>query len=217
MDTAGAGWGGTARLVAAARRSGVRDQRVLDAIRHTRRDLFVPEERVGEASIDAPVRIACGQVTTQPSLVAAMVAALSLRGGERVLEIGTGLGYQAAVLGALAGEVYSVERFAALAEAARQNLAAAGIDNVEVVVGDGSGGLPEHAPYDAIVLGAAFPRVPAPLAAQLRRGGRLVQPVGPGGAEDVILFEATAAGLEPRRTVSGARFVRLVGEHGYES
>jgi protein-L-isoaspartate(D-aspartate) O-methyltransferase len=201
------------REVAAA---GVDDQRVLAAFRRVRRELFVPEELVGDAYHDRPVPIAHRQVTTQPSLVAQMVAALRLGGGERVLEVGTGLGFQAAILGVLAGDgrVWSVERFADLADRARANLATAGIANVSVVVADGTLGWPAAAPYDAVVVAAAAPRVPAPLAAQLAEGGRLVQPLGPGGNEQVTLLRKRRGRLVRQGMVVGAHFVRLVGAHG---
>jgi protein-L-isoaspartate(D-aspartate) O-methyltransferase len=145
-----------------------------------------------------------------------MVAALRLRGGERVLEVGTGLGFQAAVLGALVprGRVWTVERFADLAERASANLAAAGIANVTVVVADGTLGWPPAAPYDAVVVAAAAPRVPAPLAAQLAEGGRLVQPLGPGGDELVTLLRKRGGRLVEQGMVVPAHFVRLVGAHG---
>jgi protein-L-isoaspartate(D-aspartate) O-methyltransferase len=201
-------------LVAAARRSGVRDVRVLDALAAVPRHEYVPAGYEGVADRDAPIPIGHDQVTTQPSLVAAMVEALGLEGHERVLEIGTGLGYQAAVLAQLAQEVWSVERHAELAEGARANLAGAG--NVHVVVGDGSLGLPGHAPFDAVVVAAAHPRVPAPLAAQLAAGGRLVQPIGPSGAEDVTLFRRDDDGrLVRERSVTHAHFVPLHGRHGF--
>jgi protein-L-isoaspartate(D-aspartate) O-methyltransferase len=169
-----------------------------------------------EADLDRPIPIGGGQVTTQPSLVAAMVEALALGGGERVLEVGTGLGYQAAVLARLAGEVWSVELRAELAEAAQANLAAQRVGNVRVVIGDGSRGLPEHAPYDAIVVAAAYPRVPPPLAAQLAAGGRLVQPIGPSGAEEVTLFARRPDGrLGRRRLIMHAYFVALHVRHGF--
>jgi protein-L-isoaspartate(D-aspartate) O-methyltransferase len=133
-----------------------------------------------------------------------------------VLEVGAGLGYQAAVLARLAREVWSVERRPELAAAAAANLAAAGVENVHVVVGDGSVGLPEHAPYDAIVLAAAHPLVPPPLVRQLAPGGRLVQPIGPSGAEEVTLFRRGADGrLERVRVLIGASFVPLYGRHGF--
>jgi len=165
--------------------------------------------------MDEPVPIPHDQVTTQPSLVAKMVEALELGGDETVLEVGTGHGYQTALLAELARSVWSVERFPDLAETARDNLERHGAHNVEVVVGDGTLGLPEHAPYDAIVVAAAFPHVPDPLAAQLAPGGRLVHPLGPGGREDVALFEKGPRELVRRRTIVGAHFVRLVGERGF--
>jgi protein-L-isoaspartate(D-aspartate) O-methyltransferase len=203
-------------LVAAARAAGVRDARVLEALSAVPRADYVPEGAEAAAGVDRPIPIGHGQVTTQPSLVAAMVEALELRGDERVLEIGTGLGYQAALLARLARAVWSVERHPELAEAARTNLAAAG--NVRVVVADGSGGLPDQAPFDAIVVAAAHPRVPAPLAAQLAAGGRLVQPIGPSGAEDVTLFRRAADGrLVRERSIIRAFFVPLYGRHGFRA
>jgi protein-L-isoaspartate(D-aspartate) O-methyltransferase len=188
---------------------------VLAAIAAVDRAGFVPRAHVREAYDDVPIAIGRGQVTTQPSLVARMVAALGLRGEERVLEIGAGLGWQTALLGALAREVWSVERLPELAAAARANLAAAGTANAVVVVGDGTLGLEEHAPYDAIVVSAAFPDVPPPLVAQLGAGGRLVQPIGPGGHDDVTLFERNPAGLSRVRSVTGAHFVKLYGRHAH--
>ena len=204
-----------AGLVAACRAAGVRDERVLAAIGAVDRTAFVPAGEEAGARRDAPIPIPHGQVTTQPSLVARMVEALALDGSERVLEVGAGLGYQAAVLAALAAEVWSVEWRADLAEAAAANLAAAGVANAAVVAGDGTCGLPAHAPYDAIVVAAAFGTVPPPLARQLVPGGRLVQPIGPGGAEDVTLFTERDGGLVRVRTVCGAHFVRLHGRFGY--
>ncbi|MDP9021744.1 MAG: protein-L-isoaspartate(D-aspartate) O-methyltransferase [Actinomycetota bacterium] len=205
----------TEQLVRAAIASGVRDERVLEALRSVPRHHFVPDDQLHRAYRDRPLPIGHDQVTTQPSLVAAMVEALQLSGSERVLEVGTGLGYQAAILGQLAAEVWSVERFQALAEQARANLAAAGVDHVAVVLGDGTQGLAEHAPYDAIVVAAAYPQVPPPLVEQLRVGGTLVQPVGPGGAEDVTLFVRDQDGLVAQRSVIGAHFVPLHGRHGF--
>jgi protein-L-isoaspartate(D-aspartate) O-methyltransferase len=200
-------------LVAASREAGVRDERVLDAIGAVPRVDFVPDEHADLADLDTPIPIPHGQVTTQPSLVARMVEALGLEGDERVLEIGTGYGWQTALLGRLAREVYTVERFADLAETAQRHLD--GYENVTVVVGDGSEGLPEHAPFDAILVAAAHPRVPDPLAEQVAEGGRIVQPLGPGGAEDVVLFEKRDGELRRVRSVSGAHFVRLHGRHGF--
>jgi protein-L-isoaspartate(D-aspartate) O-methyltransferase len=202
-------------LVTAALTTGVRDARVLEALRAVPRSAFVPPHLVEVADVDEPLPIPHGQVTTQPSLVAKMVEALALEGSERVLEVGTGYGWQTAILGRLAARVFSVERHADLAETARAGLVRFGADNVEVVVGDGSEGLPEHAPFDAVLVSAAFPRVPSPLAEQLAEGGRLVQPIGHGGSEDVTLFERKGGEFITRREVTGARFVPLVGRHGF--
>ena len=196
------------------RAEGIRDRRVLVAFRAVPRALFVPAEAAGQAYLDEPIRIPHGQVTTQPSLIAAMVAALGLTGGERVLEVGTGLGFQTAILARLARRVVSVERFADLATQAQANLAAAGVGGVTVVVGDGTLGVPEHAPYQAIVVAAAAPRVPGPLVEQLADGGRLVHPVGPGGREDVTCFTRRAGRLVAEARLVPARFVPLVGVHG---
>src|SRR5690606_492297 len=166
--------------------AGVTDARVLDAMRAVPRARFVPAEHAHEADLDVPIPIGHGQVTTQPSLVAAMIQALELGGDETVLEVGSGYGYQTALLARLAAVVWSVEWRDDLAAAARENLAAAGVRNAHVVTGDGTLGLPEHAPFDAIVVSAAFPDVPPPLVDQLAPGGRLVQPLGHGGDEDVV-------------------------------
>jgi protein-L-isoaspartate(D-aspartate) O-methyltransferase len=200
-------------LVAAARDAGVRDERVLAAIAEVPRSRFVPPRYVGTADVDTPIPIPHAQVTTQPSLVARMVEALSLDGDERVLEVGTGFGWQTALLARLAREVFGVERFADIAATARAALA--GRENVVVLDGDGSEGLPEQAPFDAILVAAAYPSVPVPLAEQLAESGRLVQPLGPGGDEDVVLFEKRRGALENVRSLGGAHFVRLHGRHGF--
>jgi protein-L-isoaspartate(D-aspartate) O-methyltransferase len=202
-------------LVAAALQTGVRDARVLEALAAVPRARYVPLGSTSVANRDVPVPIGGGQVTTQPSLVAAMVEALALGGDERVLEVGTGLGYQAAVLGRLAREVWSVERRPELAASAGANLAAEGVENVHVIAGDGSEGEGAGAPYDAIVVAAANPLVPPPLGAQLAEGGRLVQPIGPSGAEDVTLFQRRGGLLVRERVVIGASFVPLYGRHGF--
>ena len=201
-------------LVRAAEAEGVRDPRILEAFRRVRREGFVPGDRIWEAYEDRPVPIAHDQVTTQPSLVARMIAGLRLSGTERLLEVGTGLGFQTALLAQLAGEVLSIERFADLAEAARANLAAAGIEGVTVVVGDGTLGVPDAAPFDAIVVSAAAPEVPSPLADQLAEGGRLVHPVGPGGAEIVVAFRKEGGRLVEDARLVPAHFVPLIGRHG---
>jgi protein-L-isoaspartate(D-aspartate) O-methyltransferase len=202
-------------LVRAAAAQGVRDPRLLEALRVVPRAAFVPPEHAGRAYIDAPVPIAHGQVTTQPSLVAAMIDSLRLEETRRVLEVGTGLGWQTALLARLAREVVSVERWPDLARDAAGNLHRAGIENAEVVVGDGSRGWPERAPYDAVLVSAAFPRVPGPLSDQLVETGLLVMPMGRGGAEEVVLFGRRAGDLRPVRRITAASFVRLYGSHGF--
>ena len=202
-------------LVRAAMADGVRDSRLLAALRAVPRAGFVPVELAGRAYADEPLPIPHEQVTTQPSLVAKMVEALALTGNERVLEVGTGYGFQTALLGRLARSVWSIERYPDVARTARAQLARYGARNVEVVVGDGSLGLEQHAPFDAILVSAAFPSVPDPLARQLALAGRLIQPIGSGGNEDVVLFVREQEGLVRRRVVSAARFVRLYGAHGF--
>jgi protein-L-isoaspartate(D-aspartate) O-methyltransferase len=208
------GTGSPEDLIRVLQAEGIRDRRVLAAFRAVPRALFVPAEAVGQAYLDEPIRIPRGQVTTQPSLIAAMVAALGLTGGERVLEVGTGLGFQTAILARLARQVVSIERLADLAAQARANLAAAGVGRVTVVVGDGTLGVPEHAPYQAIVVSAASPWVPGPLVEQLTDGGRLVHPVGPGGHEQVTAFFRQADRLVVEARLVPARFVPLVGAYG---
>ena len=201
-----------ARAVVAA---GVRDDRLLEALREVPRAHFVPPNLAEQAYMDLPLPIPHGQVTTQPSLSAKMIEALVLSGSERVLEVGTGYGFQTALLAHLSGFVWSIERWPDVAETARENLSRHGVTNVEVVAGDGTEGLPEHAPYDAAFISAAFPSVPPPLAQQLAPGGRLVQPIGSGGAEEVVLFEKVKGELVRRHTITGAHFVRLYGAHAF--
>ena len=202
-------------LVQAIVAAGVRDPRLLRAVREVPRAGFVPPDLVARAYLDEPLPIPHGQVTTPPSLLAKMVEALGLAGSERVLEIGTGYGFQTALLARLARFVWSVERWPDLAATAKKNLARHGVANVAVVGGDGTLGLAAHAPFDAILVSAAFPRVPPPLVEQLAPNGRLVQPIGAGGAEEVVLFEQRARGLTRRGAVSLARFVKLYGQHAF--
>src|SRR5208283_2628865 len=160
------------------RQRGIRDERVLGAMARVPREKFVAPEFAGEAYADNPIPIGNGQTVSQPYMVAAMVEALELRPLDRVLEVGTGTGYEAAVLAELASEVWTIERHAELADKARHILAESGYRNVHVVWGDGSRGLPEQAPFDKILVAAGAPQAPPSLIAQLADGGRLVVPVG---------------------------------------
>jgi len=204
-------------LAAAVRAEGICDPRLLAAIRDVPRAEFVPPALAERAYRDVPLPIGHDQVTTQPSLVARMVEALELTGRECVLEIGTGFGWQTALLARLAAYVRTVERWPDLAEDSRARFRRRGIENVEVVVGDGTEGIPERAPHDAIIICAAFTSVPEALATQLADGGRLVQPLGPGGAEKVVLFCKAGSRLKRVRTLTLARFVRLCGQYGFPS
>ena len=201
-------------LVAAAKRAGVRDERVLRAVAEVSRSALVPAHHAGDAELDIPLPIPHDLVTTQPSLVARMVEALALSGVERVLEVGAGHGYQTALL-APGPRGVGTRALGRLAQSATANLARQGIGNARVVVRDGTLGLADHAPYDGIVA-AVYPEVPRPLAGQLVPGGRLVQPVGPGGHERVTLLVRTDRGLEKRANVTSARFVRLLERHAFE-
>lgn len=207
--------GGAKRLAAAVRARGVRDERLLSAIAEIPRAEFVPSERVDAAYRDEPLPIPHRQVTTQPSLVAQMVEALGLAGNEKVLEVGTGYGWQTALLARVARAVWSVELWPDTAQSARARLERRRVANVHVVVGDGTKGLPGEAPFEAILVAAAFTSVPPPLVDQLSDRGRLVQPIGPGGRDDVTLFEKSCSGLVRVRSVVPAHFVRLYGRHGY--
>ena len=206
---------GAGELLAAIRGEGIRDPRLLAAIREVPRADFVPPALAHRAYLDTPLPIGHEQVTTQPSLVARMVDALELTGRERVLEIGTGFGWQTALLARLAARVSSVEWWADLAEEARARLRRLGTENIEIVVGDGTEGLADRAPHDAIIVSATFTSVPTPLAEQLADGGRLVQPLGPGGAEEVFLFRKVGSALERERMLTRAHFVPLRGRHGF--
>lgn len=195
---------------------GVHDPRVLQAMREVPRERFVKPGWQAQACDDNPLPIEAGQTISQPYIVAFMSEALELQGSERVLEIGTGTGYAAAVLGRLAREVHSVERIALLAEHAGQTLAALGANNVHVHCADGTLGWPAAAPYDAIVVTAAGPEVPAALKAQLAVGGRLVMPVGErDGHQELLRLTRTGEHAEHREVLMGVRFVPLTGAQGW--
>jgi protein-L-isoaspartate(D-aspartate) O-methyltransferase len=192
----------------------VRDPRVLEALREVPRHRFVPEHLQGSAYDDGPLPIGHGQTISQPYIVAVMTELLAPEPDDVVLDVGTGSGYQAAVLGKLVKQVYSIEIVPALAEEARARLAALGYANVEVRVGDGWKGLPAHAPYAGILVAAAPPEVPQALLDQLAPGGRLVIPVGEWD-QDLRVYERTPRGIE-QRTIFGVRFVPLVRDREVE-
>jgi protein-L-isoaspartate(D-aspartate) O-methyltransferase len=189
---------------------GVKDPKTLAAMRKVQRHLFVPEAARGQAYEDHPLGIGHGQTISQPYIVAFMTEALGLRGGETVLEVGTGSGYQAAVLAEIAARVYTIEIVASLAEEARERLARLGYLNVEVRAGDGYQGWPEKAPFDAVIVTAAAPRVPEPLKQQLKDGGRLVIPVGEEYQELMVITRRGNAYAENR--VLPVRFVPMTGK-----
>jgi protein-L-isoaspartate(D-aspartate) O-methyltransferase len=197
-------------------RRGVKDSRVLQAMRCVPRHEFVPEQSRGAAYADEPLAIGGGQTISQPYIVAAMTAALGLSGLERVLEIGTGCGYQAAVLSLLCREVYSVECRPELARAAAARLEGMGLENVHVHCGDGSVGLKDFAPYDAILLAAAAPTVPEPLLEQLNDRGRLIAPIGREDRQHLILVRRRDGEFVTERG-EGCRFVPLMGRHGWKN
>ncbi len=193
---------------------GVHDARVLAAMERVPRHEFVPEAEWDLAYADRPLPIGNGQTISQPLIVGMMLEALELTGAERVLEVGTGSGYQAALLGELASDVYTVEVVPQLAERARAVLEGQGYKNVHVVCEDGSRGFPERAPYDAVIVAAGAPRVPPPLTEQLAEGGRLVIPVGDEWGQELLRVRRRGGELSTERLV-GCAFVPLVGEHGW--
>jgi protein-L-isoaspartate(D-aspartate) O-methyltransferase len=203
------------RLVARLERLGIRDRRVLDAFLEIPRHMFVTEALRGQAYRDAALPIGDGQTISAPCTVAAVLQALRLAGRERVLEVGTGSGYQAALLSRLAARVVSIERVPRLAREARAALEALAIGNVRVHLGDGSTGHPPEAPYDAIVVAAAGPAIPMPLLAQLAPGGRLVGPFGGRGEQRLVRVRREPDGRFRRQVLGACRFVDLIGAHGW--
>jgi protein-L-isoaspartate(D-aspartate) O-methyltransferase len=196
------------------RARGIEDERVLAAMAEVPREEFVPAELRGRAYADSALPIGEEQTISQPWIVAAICQALELRGPELVLEVGTGSGYSAAVLSQLAGHVVSIERHAELSGAAARALASLGIGNVELVVGDGSLGVPARGPFDAIAVHATAPAPPPALLAQLAEGGRLVVPLAAGDADVLTLMRRRGEHFESE-PISPCRFVPLIGEEGF--
>ncbi len=195
---------------------GIRDERVLAALAVVPRHAFVPSELAAFAYSDAPLPIGAGQTISQPYIVAYTLEALRLAEHDRVLDIGTGSGYAAALLGRLARKVFSVERVEMLYRAALERLTRLGCDNVHVRCGDGTLGWPEFAPYDAIAVAAVGPRPPPALLEQLAVGGRLVMPVGPDGAQTLVRLTRTSATSYSDEPLVDVRFVPLIGAQGFE-
>jgi protein-L-isoaspartate(D-aspartate) O-methyltransferase len=211
----GDGYGGyRAQLVETLQKKGIRDLAVLRAVRLVPRHLFVPESVRHRAYEDAALPIGSSQTISQPWVQARYLELLSLTGRERVLEIGTGSGYQTALLAMLCDAVFSVERIAGLAQRARETLADAGIRNVTVLVGDGTLGWRPFAPYDAILVAAASPEIPGPLVEQLAPGGRMVIPLGDRASQTLTLVRREGDQLRTT-TVADVRFVPLLGEFGF--
>ena len=207
-----------ARLVEQLRAQGIRDLAVLRAFAATPRHLFVPEAVRHRAYEDAALPIGTGQTISQPFTQARYLEALALKGTERVLEIGTGSGYQTALLGQLAAQVFSIERVRTLAASAQAALRAAAVSNVSLLVGDGTLGWSAYAPYDAILVAAGGPEVPPPLVEQLAPEGRMIIPLGAKGAQVLTLVRrGIEAGGIRTTPLGGARFVPLVGEHGFDA
>jgi protein-L-isoaspartate(D-aspartate) O-methyltransferase len=197
------------------RRRGIEDRAILAAMLAVPRHEFVPEELRSRAYEDVPLPIGSGQTISQPYIVAAMTSALRLQPTDRVLEIGTGCGFQAAVLSLLAKEVFTIELRPELASAASKKLAQLGYSNVHVHCGDGTFGLPEFAPFDGILVAAAAPTVPEPLLAQLAEGGRMIVPVGDADNQELQFIEKHA-GAFSTKMMEGCRFVPLLGHHAWQ-
>lgn len=208
--------GARRRLIDELRAKGISDLPVLRALDLTPRHQFVPTGVRHRAYEDAALPIGSGQTISQPYVHAMYLQTLQLQGAEKVLEIGTGSGYQTALLAHLCRHVYSVERIRPLLETARDAITACGVTNVSLLCGDGTFGWPEFAPYDAILVGAGAPEVPMPLVAQLAVGGRLIVPVGGRDDQRLVEITRTESGFD-RRELSEVRFVPLIGKHGWET
>jgi protein-L-isoaspartate(D-aspartate) O-methyltransferase len=190
---------------------GVHDPAVLQAMRTVPREAFVAPALTKFAYDDRPLPIAEGQTISQPYIVGAMLAAAGLEGGDKVLEVGAGSGYAAAVLSRIVAQVFAIERHAALTKAARERMQALDYANVELKTGDGSGGWPDQAPFDAIIVSAGGPRIPQPLKAQLAVGGRLVMPVGPADRQMLVRLTRTGESSFQQDELVAVRFVQLIG------
>ena len=197
------------------KRRGMKDPLILEAMGRVPRHEFVPVSNMGSAYQDGPLSIGSGQTISQPYMVAVMTEALKLKGGERVLEVGTGSGYQAAVLAEIAGEVYTIERHGELAERAEKRLMELGYNNVHVSVGDGTMGLPGKGTFDGIIVTAGAPHVPESLKDQLAEGGRLVIPVGGRYLQSLLRITKKGDSFE-QEDLLGCVFVPLIGEDGWE-
>ena len=207
--------GARRRLVETLREKGIRDLAVLRAFDLTPRHAFVPTGVRHRAYEDAPLPIGSGQTISQPSIHARYLEMLALKGQERVLEVGTGSGYQTVLLSHLVAQVFTIERIPALYTAARENIARAGASNVSMLLGDGTVGWRQYSPYDAILVSAGGPTIPQPLVDQLAEGGRMIVPVG--GREEQVLKLVEKRGGEVRISdVAPVRFVPLFGTHGWE-
>ena len=194
---------------------GIKDKRVLSAMTKVPRHLFLPEAARDYAYVDSPVRIGSGQTISQPYIVAFMTELLDVKPSHRVLDVGTGSGYQAAILGELAEEVHTIERHPELAKSAAKQLDALGYQNVTVHVGDGTQGYAPEAPYDRIMVAAAAPSAPDPLLEQLDEGGRLVIPVGSRGAQRLVVWNRVSGKLQKEDSITVV-FVPLIGEDGWQ-
>ena len=195
---------------------GVKDERVIAAMKKVPRHLFVEEALQGQAYSDRPLPIGEKQTISQPYMVALMTEALELTGREKVLELGTGSGYQTAILAECAAKVFSIERIRSLAIKARKLLLDLGYFNIEVKFSDGTYGWPEEGPFDAMIVTAGAPDIPQPLIDQLKPGGRLAIPVGDAYVQELVRITKTEEGVK-REDLGGCRFVKLIGKHGWET
>lgn len=188
---------------------------ILSAFEGTPREEFLPHEYIEEAYEDRALPIGENQTVSQPSLLASILQELKLKGSEKVLEVGTGSGFFAAILGKVVQEVYTIERFDNLAYIATKRLEALKVKNVHIKVGDGTTGWPEYAPFDAIIVSAAFKDVPGPLIEQLKEGGKLVMPLGEQQDQELMLFKKEEDKLQEIKSIAPVRFVQLVGQYGW--